>query len=162
MACPTCGKSVLFGGVKDGNRRYCSKRCYEADEINRIASQIPNEHVEQLANELYRGRCPKCNNLGPIDIHKSHSVYSIIIYTKYETHDLLLCKKCATKQQTTDLIGSLLLGWWGLPFGIIITPIQIIRNVISMRQTPGLHGPSDDLKQRARLILASHTIGAQA
>ena len=55
MACPTCGKSVLFGGVKDGNKKYCSKRCYESDEINRIAAQIPNEHVEQLANDSHVG-----------------------------------------------------------------------------------------------------------
>ena len=162
MACPTCGKTVLFGGVKDAKRRYCSKKCYEADEINRVAAQIPNEHVERLAHELRNGICPKCKGHGPIDIHKSHSVYSVIIYTKYETHELLLCKKCATKQQTIDLIASLLLGWWGIPFGLIITPIQIIRNVISMSQNPGINGPSDDLKERARLILASNAMGEQA
>jgi hypothetical protein len=162
MACPTCGTSVLFGGVKVGNKRYCSKKCYEADEINRVAAQIPNEQVEQLAHELRNGSCPKCKGLGPIDIHKSHSVYSFIIYTKYETRAHLLCKKCATKQQTTDLIGSLLLGWWGIPFGLIITPIQIIRNIISMSQNPGINGPSDDLKQRARLILASNAMGVKS
>jgi len=162
MACPTCGTSVLFGGVKVGNKRYCSKKCYEADEINRVAAQIPNEHVEQLANELHSGMCPKCKNRGPVDIHKSHSVYSVIFITKFETRAHLLCKKCATKQQATDLIGSLLLGWWGIPFGILITPIQIIKNVISMCQNPGINGPSDDLKQRARLILASHAMAEKA
>ena len=162
MACPTCGTSVLFGGVKDGKRRYCSKKCYETDEINRAAEQIPNEHVEQLANDLHSGTCPKCEKHGPIDIHKSHCVYSVILYTKSETLEHLLCKKCATKQQAIDLIASLLLGWWGIPFGIIITPIQIIKNVISMCQNPGLNGPSDDLKQRARLILASNAMGEKA
>ena len=38
MACPTCGNSILFGGIKEGKKKYCSKKCYEADEINRAAA----------------------------------------------------------------------------------------------------------------------------
>jgi hypothetical protein len=31
-----------------------------------------------------------------------------------------------------------------------------------MSQNPGINGPSDDLKQRARLILASHAMAETA
>lgn len=155
MACPTCGNSILFGGIKDGKKKYCSKRCYEADEINRVATTIPENDVEALAQNIHKGHCPKCNGTGPIDIHKSYSVYSILIYTKWQTNEHLLCKKCASKQQATDLVGSLLLGWWGIPFGLIVTPIIILMNTVAMFQDPGIKGPTKALNHRSRSILAN-------
>ncbi len=155
MACPTCGNSILFGGIKDGKKKYCSKKCYEADEIGRVAETIPDMVVEAFALNLHKGFCPKCNEEGPVDIHKSHSVYSIVLYTKWQTDEHVLCKKCASKQQTTDLVGSLLLGWWGVPFGLIVTPIIIFMNIVAMFQNPGANGPTEALRRRSRLMLAS-------
>src|SRR5512139_3285056 len=136
MACPTCGNSVLFGGIKDGKKRYCSKRCYEADEINRAADAIPDSLSDALSVKINQNNCPKCGGSGPVDIHKSYSVYSVILFTKWATNEHIICKQCATKQQATDLIGSLLLGWWGIPFGLIVTPIIIVSNVVLMFQNP--------------------------
>ncbi len=157
MACPTCGNSVLFGGIKDGKRRYCSKKCYEVDEINRVAESIPDDKAKELAIQIYLGNCPKCNGLGPVDIHNSYSVYSVILYTSWKTNEHLVCKKCATKKQATDLVGSLLLGWWGFPFGLIFTPVQIIRNIIAMMIRKGERGPTKELLQRSKLILAANS-----
>ncbi|MEK7757200.1 MAG: hypothetical protein AAB385_08305 [Planctomycetota bacterium] len=91
-------------------------------------------------------------------MHESHSVYSVIIYTRWQTKQHLLCKRCASKQQTMDLLGSLIAGWWGIPFGIIVTPGILIMNVNSMLKNPGADGPSDALKQRARMLLAAHRL----
>lgn len=158
MACPTCGNSVLFGGIKDGKRRYCSKRCYEADEINRVADTIPDSVSDELSLNINQGNCPKCGGPGPVDLHKSYSVYSFILITKWSTNEHLLCVSCARKQQATDLLGSLLLGWWGIPFGLIVTPIMIISNVVSMFQNPGEDGPSKALKKRSKLLLAKQQL----
>ena len=155
MACPSCGNSVLFGGIKEGNKRYCSKKCFQLDEINRIAAKIPDNIVDALVVKLHDGHCPKCHGAGPIDIHKSYSIYSVVIYTKWKTIEHLLCKKCATKQQVSDLAGSLLLGWWGIPFGILITPIISLSNVIAMMKSPGKKGPTKSLKRWARTMLAN-------
>lgn len=162
MACPTCGNSILFGGIKDGKNKYCSKRCYEADEVGRHARELPSVNVEMFANEIHSGLCPKCNGTGPIDIHKSYSIYSIILYTSWKTNEHLICKKCASKQQATDLVGSFLLGWWGFPFGLIVTPIQILMNVVAMFQTPGRYGPTKELLERSRLIMAVEQINSNA
>ena len=155
MACPTCGNSILFGGIKERDKKYCSKRCYEADEINRVAGEIPDAIAEELSAEIHQGSCPKCGGAGPVDVHKSYSVYSAVLYTSWKTSEHLVCKKCAAKQQATDLVGSLLLGWWGIPFGLILTPIQVIRNIVAMFQTPGRNGPTKALKQRSRVLLAA-------
>jgi hypothetical protein len=155
MACPTCGNSILFGGIKDGKTKYCRKKCYESDEVNRVASTIPDRVVEAFSKNLHNGNCPKCNGVGPVDIHKSYSVYSVLLYTKWQTNEHIFCKKCASKQQKTDLAGSLLLGWWGIPFGLIVTPIIISMNIVAMLQNPGVKGPTKALKQRSRSILAA-------
>ncbi len=155
MACANCGTTILFGGVKDGDRRYCNNQCFEADEVNRVAATIPDYEVERLAAVIHSGSCPKCNGDGPVEIHKSYSVYSVVLYTKWQTSEHLLCKSCATKKQAIDLTGSFLLGWWGVPFGLIITPVQIVMNIFAMLRSPGAGGATEALKRRARLILAS-------
>ena len=149
MACPTCSKTILFGGIKEGDKKYCSKTCHEEGEITRTAETFSEEIVEEFSREIYNGNCPRCDGVGPIDIHKSYTVYSFVISTNYQTNENLLCKQCATKKQATDLISSFLLGWWGLPFGLIVTPI------IAMFQNPHLKGPTKALNERSRLILAA-------
>jgi endogenous inhibitor of DNA gyrase (YacG/DUF329 family) len=162
MACPVCGNFVIFGGVKDGKQRYCSKKCYDADLVPREAQLVPQALAERFSMELSRGPCPKCQGEGPVDIHESHSVYSVILYTKWQTKKHLVCKRCASRQQALDLIGSFIAGWWGIPFGLIVTPCILIMNVVSMTRNPGLSGPSEALKERARLILAANKLARAA
>ena len=154
--CATCGTTLIFGGVKDGKKRYCNQKCYEADEFNRFADKIPDEIVEQVTKKIHDSHCPKCEGSGPVDIHHSYSIYSVIVFTSWKTNENLVCKKCASKQQTVDLIGSLFLGWWGFPLGLIMTPIQLVRNIISLGKNPGAQGPSGNLRQHARLMIAAN------
>ncbi len=155
MACPTCSKTILFGGIKEGDKKYCSKQCHEEGEINRIAESFSDQTIEVFSTEIYNGTCPECGGSGPIDVHKSYFVYSFLISTNYQTNENVLCKKCATKKQWGDLIRSFFVGWWGLPFGLIITPIMIIANIIAMFQNPHLKGPTKALNERSRLLLAA-------
>lgn len=155
MACPTCGLSVLFGGVKDGDKKYCSKKCYEADEINRIAKHVPNDTVISLAKKIRNGKCPMCQGNGPIDVHKSYFAYSVIIYTSYKTKEHIVCRECARKKQILDLLLCSVFGWWGLPFGIIITPVQLLKNVIALFNSPGQTEPTELMTQRVRQMIAA-------
>ncbi len=155
MACPTCSKTILFGGIKEGDKKYCSKICHEKGEITRIAEAFSDQTVEAFSTEIFNGTCPECDSPGPIDVHKSYFVYSFLISTNYRTNENVLCKKCATKKQWSDLIRSFFFGWWGLPFGLIITPIMIVANIIAMFQNPHLKGPTKILNARSRLIMAA-------
>ncbi len=158
MSCPTCGKFVIFGGVKEGKQRYCSKACFDADIIPREAKLVPALLAEKFAKEIARGPCPKCRSEVPVEIHESHSVYSIILVTKWQTKRHLLCKSCAKKQQMVDFAGSFIAGWWGFPFGLIVTPGILVMNIVSMNKNPGADGPTEALKERARLILAANKL----
>ena len=51
----------------------------------------------------------------------------------------------------------LLLGWWGFPWGLILTPVQVVRNVSGMLSGRESSRPSEDLR---RVILVN--LGMQA
>ncbi len=159
MACPTCGLSVLFGGVKEGGKKYCSKKCYEADEVGRFARELPLEEVEAVAQQIHSGLCPKCTGEGPIDVHISYSVYSYLLNTVWKTNRHVLCRGCALRQQAVDFVGSLLLGWWGIPFGLLATPVILLLNIVAMFQSPGRNGPTKKLLEESRTIIAEEYYG---
>ncbi len=47
---------------------------------------------------------------------------------------------------------SLLAGWWGAPFGLVLTPVQLVRNAIALMQSG--KRPSADFERLMRLELA--------
>lgn len=158
MACPSCGTTVLFGGVKEGKKRYCSKQCHSDDVVFRLAETIPADQVDALAAEIHSGDCPKCGSDGPVDVHRSYSIYSLIYISSWRTKEHVVCKKCATKKQVTGLISSFFLGWWGVPFGLLMTPVMLVSNIAALFKNPGLNGPSEALRQSASVILANQQL----
>jgi hypothetical protein len=59
------------------------------------------------------------------------------------------------KTQLGDAVISLVAGWWGFPWGLVLTPVQVVRNIISLASPPDRLVPSQLLRQRVRLMLAS-------
>jgi hypothetical protein len=153
MPCANCGKSILFGGMRDGTRSYCCSACLEADEVGRLGAMIPTRFVDAHAVGIHGGRCPKCEGPGPVDVHRSYTVWSALVLTRLRTHEHVVCMECAGKQQRRDLLSSVLLGWWGIPFGPLATPLQVIRNVAALHSNPGVDGPSEALRERVRRML---------
>jgi hypothetical protein len=158
LICPTCDKTVLFGGVKDGNKKYCSKECIEKAEINKVAEKIPDDDVDKMTNKIRNDRCPVCRRKKIIDVHKSYSVFSLFFFTNYETRQHMMCKSCAIKRQLLALLSSSLFGWWGFPFGLIMTPVQIIRNIFELFVNPGKNGPTALMTQNIRQLIAVEQI----
>jgi hypothetical protein len=65
------------------------------------------------------------------------------------------CKSCGDKSQIGGILSSALLGWWGFPWGLIMTPVQICRNIAGMMRKVDNTMPSEDLTRVARIHLAS-------
>jgi hypothetical protein len=55
---------------------------------------------------------------------------------------------------------SALLGWWGMPFGLIITPYQLTRKVAGMLR--GADRPSPDFIRVMRIRLADRVAAVKA
>lgn len=154
MACATCGNSILFGGKKSGSRKYCNKRCFDQDELGRMSDEVQDIEVDELAFKIRGSACPKCGENNNLEMFKSYFVYSIIVMTSWKEKPELSCRPCARKRQVGDLVKSLFLGWWGIPFGLIVTPIILIMNGAAMIINPLSKAPSKQLKEHSRLLIA--------
>ena len=154
MSCATCKKFILFGGKRVGTRRYCSKKCMAADEYGRLAASIPAQDIERLAVSLRSTHCPSCRAKGPVDVFPSYFVYSVVLWTSWRKKRDLSCRSCGRKRQAKELTASLLLGWWGIPFGLVVTPIIVTANLIGLVRNPLTKPPSKDLKEYAKLVAA--------
>ncbi len=156
--CAVCGSTILFGGKRMDEYRFCNDTCLAKGRHLAVASQVPDDLVAQLAAKLHAGPCPKCQGAGPIDVHKAHSVWSALVLTSWKTQPYVVCKRCGTRAQLLALLSSTLFGWWGVPWGLLVTPMQIVRNVAALRRSPDPLRPSEDLLRLARLHLASQLV----
>ena len=157
-SCEACNTTILFGGTKDGHHRYCNDKCYEQGLLLRAADEIPVEIVLEATEELRRGACPSCAGAGPIEVFNSYRVWSALLVTSWQTRPAICCRSCATKNQLGDAAFSLFLGWWGFPWGLVMTPVQIVRNLTSLGKKPDPYQPSEELKDNVRILLVSQAM----
>jgi hypothetical protein len=156
--CNYCGTLILFGGEREGERRFCNATCREAGFIVVIADHVPAEDVAQQLRQLHSGNCPKCGGEGPVDVHTSHRIWSALVMTSYTSRPDVCCRRCAVKAKLGGITSSALLGWWGFPWGVLGTPIQISRNLFSMVTMPDPSHPSPLLENMVRLNIAAEMI----
>jgi hypothetical protein len=158
--CAYCG-STIFGGVREGNQRFCNTKCRKNAYILSVSKQVPTDVLERQVEEIFRGNCPKCRGLGPIDVHKVHQVWSALVLTRWTTNAQVSCRSCATKSQLGGAFFSFVCGWWGFPWGLILTPVQITRNVVGMVRGPDPSKPSDDLRKLVQVNIGLQMLQKQ-
>jgi len=154
--CDHCGTTILFGGVREGGYRFCKAACRDnAYPLVASAAQLPNEFVLEQARRVHGGSCPKCHGPGPVDVHMKHTVWSAFVMTQWRSTPILCCESCGTKAKLGALAFTSLFGWWGFPWGLIFTPVQIVRNLRAL--FAGIHPnePSHQLVEIVRSDLAS-------
>ncbi|MDR1305304.1 MAG: hypothetical protein LBK76_08795 [Verrucomicrobiales bacterium] len=154
--CAHCGTVILFGGKKINDRHYCSDTCAKAGEAHAAAEQlqIPHDIIERHAQQLFDSDCPVCGGRGPVDIHVSHQVMSFFVLTQWKSNPRLSCRSCANQDKIYKTLLTAVAGWWGFPWGLIMTPVQITRNICGLLANPK-SAPSDALKHTARISLVN-------
>src|SRR4051794_18538215 len=119
--CAYCGTTIAFGGVREGELRFCRKACRDKAHLSAPSTQLPEEFVWEKAAEVHAGACPKCGGAGPVDLRTSYSVWSALVLTRWSQKSELCCRSCGRKAQLQAAAMSAALGWWGFPWGFIIT-----------------------------------------
>lgn len=157
-ACGACGTTILFGGAKLGDERYCNGRCAQRGQLLSISRQIPPDVVGNSVSKVHRGACPKCHGPGPVDVHTSYRVWSALVLTRWQSSPQISCRSCGVKAQLGDALFSLVLGWWGIPWGLILTPVQIVRNLAGAMKNESETGPSPKLENAVRISLAASAV----
>jgi hypothetical protein len=146
--------------------RFCSDKCYQAGAIraagHQLAAEVPEDLVQRRLVDVHQGECPKCGRPGPIDVHVSHRVWSAIHLTSWKSRPQLSCRTCGVKAQLADTMFSLAFGWWGVPFGLILTPVQVGRNIAGMFFGPNSAKPSPALERIVRHDIAHRAAMIQA
>jgi hypothetical protein len=153
--CAACGQTILFGGERNGERRFCNAKCLAAGAVVTLADSLPESVVTARAWEVHNGRCPRCTGPGPVDVHSSFRVWSGLVMTSYSTRPNVCCRRCGNRARMKDALFSLAFGWWGFPWGLIWTPIQVVRNVTGVLRSEDSTSPSPGLTQLVRLQMAA-------
>lgn len=153
--CATCGSTVLFGGTKVGRYTFCNAKCAAKAPHLAAAEALPAADVQREMQQVRNAPCPQCRGPGPVDVHTSHQVYSFILMTRWKSQPRVSCRACGRRAQGKDLAISLLAGWWGLPWGLVMTPLQVGRNLAGLVGSQGEDGPSDDLERIVRRVMAA-------
>jgi len=154
-SCAACGSTIIFGGKRAGERRFCNDKCAAAGSFLSVADSLPESAVLPRVWEIHNGRCPLCSGAGPVDVHSSYRVWSGLVVTSHSTRLNLGCRRCGNRARLKDAGFSLLFGWWGIPWGLIWTPIQIGRNLNAMMRSEDGATPSAELTHLVRLQVAA-------
>ena len=154
-SCAACGETILFGGVKDGDLRFCNANCHGKATLVSAAELVPESVAIEFARQIHQGLCPRCQGSGPVEVHTAHWVWSALAFTRWGSQQQVSCRRCAVKTQAGKLALSTVFGWWGFPWGLVFTPVQITRNIIAIASPPKSTEPSAKLVQVARVHLAT-------
>jgi hypothetical protein len=159
--CAYCNTLILFGGVRDKGMQFCNAACHASGQTLIVARSIPEEVLSKYAGEIHQGVCPVCRGKGPVDVHTSYFVWSALVLTSWSSKPRICCRACGIKNQLGSTLGSALVGWWGFPWGILVTPIQIVRNLVALCSPPAPSKPSDSLRKLAAINLAARFTAEQ-
>ena len=152
--CGFCGSTVVIGGKRADDKVFCNNSCYEKATQLAMLAHIPDDLATRYAQQVHTGACPKCSGPGPNDVYTSHMIWSALILTRWGSKPVVCCRKCGIRQQIGYSLFSLVCGWWGFPWGIILTPIQIGRNIVGICRPPDPKSPSAQMEAVIRLDLA--------
>jgi len=159
--CDYCGSTIIMGGVRTANQqRFCNNRCAQNAYVLSASQNIPQADIDRQVEEVWRGNCPKCKGLGPVDVHKFHQVWSALVLTRWTSSQQVSCRSCGTKRQAGAALMSLVFGWWGFPWGLILTPVQITRNIVGMTSGPDSSKASPELRRLVQVHMGSQVLAA--
>ncbi len=159
--CDYCGSTIVIGGVRSGQQRFCNNKCATNAYVLNASQNLSPADIDRKVEEVWRGNCPKCNGTGPVDVHKFHQVWSALVLTRWTSNSQVSCRSCAVKRQAGAVAFSAVFGWWGFPWGLILTPVQVTRNIVGMASGPKSDAPSRELRKLIQVHLGSQVLASQ-
>lgn len=89
---------------------------------------ITEEEFEELANLIRHSSCPVCGKKDwPLQSEVVTEIVSVIVFTNRKQNLVIACPDCLREISNAVFRKTLILGWWGLPMGIIRTGQAVIQ-----------------------------------
>jgi hypothetical protein len=125
------------------------KRKLDANIIKGVHAQNKTytiEEIDKYCDMVRQLNCPACGtSAAKLNGTMTSEVMSFILFTQYKKKLKVACPPCLDKANNHALAKTALLGWWGIPWGVIRT-IQAIGNNIKNKNTNHLDTPNDHLR----------------
>lgn len=94
-----------------------------------LTKQVSTEELAGYVETLRNLPCPICGGtIEKLNATIVSNVMSFIVFTHQSKEVTIACPRCLNKQNNNAMIKTALLGWWGIPFGLIRTPAALIFN----------------------------------
>jgi len=160
--CSFCGSTIVVGGVKEGEYRFCNDKCHFSGRMIPALQKIPPDLLDRQVQAVHQGQCPRCKGNGPVDVYVSHRAMSFLVATTWKSIPEISCRKCGIKRRAADAALTFFLGWWGFPWGLIMTPVQLCKNIYGMATAKDSDKPSDELKTMVGLDIAKRIVEVES
>lgn len=110
-----------------------ARRGIDSNITKGIAAQNREYTIEEIdvyCTILSKLECPYCGNFADkLAATQTMEVWSAVIITSYDRKMKVGCPNCLDKENNKALTKSVLLGWWGLPWGIVRTVQSVYVNI---------------------------------
>jgi hypothetical protein len=107
----------ILEGVKAQNKEYSLE---EIKELSQILRSLP---------------CPLCGSkTAKLNGTIMHTAKSFIVFSFFRKEPIIGCPNCLDQKNKEAITSSALLGWWGIPAGILKTPFYIYNNLQEKKQ----------------------------
>ena len=141
---------LLTPEAKDIVMEEVRKRRLKPDVLPFVHAQLKEysaAEIDVLCASLRRLPCTVCGQSDQL-LNMTHGtrVFSLLVITNSSRFSLIACPDCMDKAMRKANIITALLGWWGLPWGIIRT-IQALSNNISYGKSHHAPLPNKALKE---------------
>lgn len=108
-------------------------------EIDAQFRVLSATEIEQYCALIQAAPCPICHSSAhPLNATITSEVSSFIVVTTWKKELAIACPSCLDKLSARATTHSAIVGWWGMPWGII----RIVQAIISNRKmAKGHHAP---------------------
>jgi hypothetical protein len=104
------------------------------------------EDIDAYCNIISQLNCPFCGSAAEkLNATVTAEVMSFVVFSVYNKKVKIGCPGCLSKANNNALAKTVLLGWWGIPWGVIRTVQSIAVNIRS-KKANHLQGHSDYLR----------------
>lgn len=153
---------AIYGGIRPDSIQVFQDLKAEAEKtyhakisapkkIQKTTREYSTDEVMKFVHALQTLPCPVCGQKdNQLNGTKLYRVWSIILFTSTSKKLAVACPACLRKKNRRAALFSGLLGWWGIPWGLLRTPQYIYLNLNSKRQTQ-LSQPNQHLIQFAQI-----------
>jgi hypothetical protein len=138
----------LRPGVIEIIQKEVEKRNLNPDIIKGALAQTKEYTLSELQEYSEKVRsvaCPVCNQkTRKLNATMVYKIKSFVFFSSLSQTPVIACPDCLDRKNDNAVTSSLLLGWWGIPWGVLKTPVYIYRNLKAKKQNH-LEKPNETL-----------------